>query len=346
MPLLTDNANTEHRVFIEQNGSVVSPWHDIPLFADQPNGIFNMIVEVPRWTNAKLEVSKEESFNPIRQDIKKGRLRYVRNCFPHHGYIWNYGAFPQVGYKRLSFHSRKFIHVHDTDMGRPYPISRRDQSQRRQRPTRRLWDRRTDRLRGSNQTSQSTRYHGSPRWRRNRLESHRRGRDRSSRFQTQRCGRCGEAFTWFDSCYQWMVQVTKPNLKSKMKIKKSIFDSLGFTRFRMENQKTRLRSLVKPKTKNMLPRLFMNATRHGVGWSRVRRLNKRLLTISPCKSSGTPFLSYNIFLNHFFFTVATSPLPTLLDLSGEMTPVIPVYLLILGSLLHLSKLLVSQVFFL
>jgi inorganic pyrophosphatase len=20
----------------------------------------------------------------------------VRNCFPHHGYIWNYGAFPQV----------------------------------------------------------------------------------------------------------------------------------------------------------------------------------------------------------------------------------------------------------
>lgn len=22
------------------------------------------------------------------------RLRFVRNCFPHHGYIWNYGAFP------------------------------------------------------------------------------------------------------------------------------------------------------------------------------------------------------------------------------------------------------------
>ena len=29
-------------------------------------------------------------------DIKKGKLRYVRNCFPHHGYIWNYGAFPQT----------------------------------------------------------------------------------------------------------------------------------------------------------------------------------------------------------------------------------------------------------
>ncbi|KAG7099639.1 Inorganic pyrophosphatase [Marasmius oreades] len=90
-------ANTlEHRVYIEQNGSVISPWHDIPLFADMNNGIFNMIVEVPRWTNAKLEISKDDPFNPIKQDIKKGRLRYVRNCFPHHGYIWNYGAFPQT----------------------------------------------------------------------------------------------------------------------------------------------------------------------------------------------------------------------------------------------------------
>ncbi|EGN93113.1 hypothetical protein SERLA73DRAFT_145953 [Serpula lacrymans var. lacrymans S7.3] len=73
----------EHRVFIEQNGN-------------PSNGIFNMIVEVPRWTNAKMEISKEEAFNPIKQDVKKGRLRYVRNCFPHHGYIWNYGAFPQT----------------------------------------------------------------------------------------------------------------------------------------------------------------------------------------------------------------------------------------------------------
>ncbi|KAJ3558979.1 hypothetical protein NM688_g616 [Phlebia brevispora] len=88
----------EHRVYIEKasDHSVVSPFHDIPLFADQNNGILNMVVEVPRWTNAKMEISKEEQFNPIKQDIKRGRLRYVRNCFPHHGYIWNYGAFPQT----------------------------------------------------------------------------------------------------------------------------------------------------------------------------------------------------------------------------------------------------------
>jgi len=86
----------EHRAFVEHTGQVVSAWHDIPLFADQNAGILNMVVEVPRWTNAKMEISKEEAFNPIKQDIKKGKLRFVRNCFPHHGYIWNYGAFPQT----------------------------------------------------------------------------------------------------------------------------------------------------------------------------------------------------------------------------------------------------------
>lgn len=82
-------------MYIEKDG-VESPFHDIPLFVGQNQDILNMIVEVPRWTNAKMEISKEEPFNPIKQDIKRGRLRYVRNCFPHHGYIWNYGAFPQV----------------------------------------------------------------------------------------------------------------------------------------------------------------------------------------------------------------------------------------------------------
>jgi len=86
----------EHRVFIEKNGKPISAFHDIPLFADESKTVLNMIVEVPRWTNAKMEISKEEPLNPIKQDIKKGKLRFVRNCFPHHGYIWNYGAFPQT----------------------------------------------------------------------------------------------------------------------------------------------------------------------------------------------------------------------------------------------------------
>ncbi|KAF4967862.1 hypothetical protein FSARC_4661 [Fusarium sarcochroum] len=86
----------EHRVYVEKDGQPVSPFHDIPLYANQEHNILNMVVEIPRWTNAKLEISKEELLNPIKQDIKKGKLRYVRNCFPHKGYLWNYGAFPQT----------------------------------------------------------------------------------------------------------------------------------------------------------------------------------------------------------------------------------------------------------
>jgi inorganic pyrophosphatase len=35
----------------------ISPFHDIPLFANAEKTEYNMIVEVPRWTNAKMEVS-------------------------------------------------------------------------------------------------------------------------------------------------------------------------------------------------------------------------------------------------------------------------------------------------
>lgn len=47
----------DHRVYIEKDGVPVSPFHDIPLYANQEQTILNMIVEIPRWTNAKLEVS-------------------------------------------------------------------------------------------------------------------------------------------------------------------------------------------------------------------------------------------------------------------------------------------------
>ena len=43
-----------------------------------------------------MQIATKEALNPIKQDWKKGKLRYVHNCFPYHGYIWNYGALPQV----------------------------------------------------------------------------------------------------------------------------------------------------------------------------------------------------------------------------------------------------------
>jgi inorganic pyrophosphatase len=83
----------EYRLFFEKDGKRVSPFHDIPLHADAAKGIFNMVVEIPKNTRAKLEISKEESFNPIKQDVKNGKLRFVEYG---DGYMWNYGAFPQT----------------------------------------------------------------------------------------------------------------------------------------------------------------------------------------------------------------------------------------------------------
>ncbi|NP_001086030.1 pyrophosphatase (inorganic) 2 L homeolog [Xenopus laevis] len=87
----------EYRLFFKNcKGQYISPFHDIPMFADEEKAIFNMVVEVPRWTNAKMEIATKDPLNPIKQDVKKGKLRFVANVFPHKGYIWNYGAVPQT----------------------------------------------------------------------------------------------------------------------------------------------------------------------------------------------------------------------------------------------------------
>jgi inorganic pyrophosphatase len=64
----------EHRVYFERQGKLVSPFHDIPLWANESRTILNFVVEIPRWTNAKVEISKDEPFNPIKQDVKKGKV--------------------------------------------------------------------------------------------------------------------------------------------------------------------------------------------------------------------------------------------------------------------------------
>jgi len=87
----------DYRVFFKNSGGeLVSPFHDIPLFHDESKGIYNMVCEIPRWTNAKMEISTKDKLNPIKQDVKKGKVRFVKNSFPYKGYIWNYGAIPQT----------------------------------------------------------------------------------------------------------------------------------------------------------------------------------------------------------------------------------------------------------
>jgi len=89
--------STNYRLYLkDSNGKVISPFHDIPMFSSSDESTFHMVVEVPRWTNAKMEIDTKSKLNPIKQDMKNDKLRFVNNCFPHHGYIWNYGAIPQT----------------------------------------------------------------------------------------------------------------------------------------------------------------------------------------------------------------------------------------------------------
>ncbi|KAI8026359.1 hypothetical protein LOK49_LG02G03190 [Camellia lanceoleosa] len=80
----------DYRVFfLDNSGKKVSPWHDIPLHLG--DGVFNFIVEIPKETSAKMEVATDEPYTPIKQDTKKGKLRY----YPYN-INWNYGLFPQT----------------------------------------------------------------------------------------------------------------------------------------------------------------------------------------------------------------------------------------------------------
>jgi len=78
---------------LKQDGGdmkTISPWHDIPL-KGSTSGTYNMIVEIPKMSKAKMEVATKEENNPIAQDLKKGKLR------DYHGPIfWNYGCLPQT----------------------------------------------------------------------------------------------------------------------------------------------------------------------------------------------------------------------------------------------------------
>lgn len=88
-------------------GTTVSPWHDIPLKAD--GNLFHFVCEIPKETAAKMEVAtvraiylqqharsaptlpQDEEKTPIKQDIKKGNLRF----YPYN-INWNYGLLPQT----------------------------------------------------------------------------------------------------------------------------------------------------------------------------------------------------------------------------------------------------------
>lgn len=59
----------EHRIYIEKDGVPVSPFHDIPLYANEQQTVLNMIVEIPRWTNAKMEVCGSQASCSLRASL-------------------------------------------------------------------------------------------------------------------------------------------------------------------------------------------------------------------------------------------------------------------------------------
>lgn len=80
----------DYRVFfVDDSGKKISPWHDIPL--QLGDGVFNFIVEIPKESRAKMEIATDEVFTPIKQDTKKGKLRF----YPYN-INWNYGLLPQT----------------------------------------------------------------------------------------------------------------------------------------------------------------------------------------------------------------------------------------------------------
>lgn len=70
----------------------VSPWHELPLFPHADEQTLLFVNEIPKGTRAKMEIAKEEPLNPIKQDTKKGELRF----YEYGPSLINYGALPQT----------------------------------------------------------------------------------------------------------------------------------------------------------------------------------------------------------------------------------------------------------
>ncbi len=73
----------DFRCFIEKDGVPVSPFHDIPLYANEQQTILNMVVEIPRWSNAKLEVcARSERHRQERFELTFCRSPKKNSCMP------------------------------------------------------------------------------------------------------------------------------------------------------------------------------------------------------------------------------------------------------------------------
>ncbi|GAB7365772.1 hypothetical protein MBLNU230_g7107t1 [Neophaeotheca triangularis] len=85
------------RMWLERNGEPISFWHDVPLYPhSNDTSIVNVVVEVPRWENGKIEIQREEPLNPIFHDERNDAPRFVQNVWPQKTYPFLYGSIPQT----------------------------------------------------------------------------------------------------------------------------------------------------------------------------------------------------------------------------------------------------------
>lgn len=65
----------------------------VPLYpSENDTTIINAVVEIPRWTDGKIEIESEEPLTPIFHDDRKGAPRFVESVWPHRSYPFVYGS--------------------------------------------------------------------------------------------------------------------------------------------------------------------------------------------------------------------------------------------------------------
>ena len=72
----------------------VSFIHDIPYRAK--TGLFHAVIETSQHTTYKMEVDNNEKFNPIKHDMKKGKVRQYEYPVDNPEIKFNYGMIPQT----------------------------------------------------------------------------------------------------------------------------------------------------------------------------------------------------------------------------------------------------------
>jgi hypothetical protein len=80
-----DSFDYRVKAFLKDDQSEVSMWHDIKLYPtpdSREKNIVNMINEIPRCSRRKFEIATQEPGNPIKQDVKKGKLREFLKVTP------------------------------------------------------------------------------------------------------------------------------------------------------------------------------------------------------------------------------------------------------------------------